>query len=167
MDRETFLKIQKAVMVADGFYDAAVFLKEQMRQDGLKLVVYGPPYTANLAFACEVYLKQLNEIEGRTIKGHTLSKLFNKLDEKTRTDIENEYKRRCEIDVNEHPGMPIELRLLSECIKEYDSAFEDWRYWYEGKKKSKSLGWRDFHIFIEVIRERVKTYIEVRLSGEE
>ena len=59
------------------------------------------------------------------------------------------------------------IRLLSECIKEYDSAFEDWRYWYEGNKDSKSLGWRDLHFFIEIIRDRVKSYIEEKLSGEE
>ena len=33
-------------------------------------------------------------------------------------------------------------------------------------KKFKSVGWRDFHIFIEVIRNRVKAYIEERLNGE-
>lgn len=52
-------RIQEANMVTNGYLDAAKYLKKCEKQNILLMGIYAPAYTANLAFACELYFKQL------------------------------------------------------------------------------------------------------------
>ena len=62
-------KIEKMQMAADGFMAAADYLDQAISKDGFLLGIYGSEYTANLAFGCEVYLKQLQLLTGDVKKG--------------------------------------------------------------------------------------------------
>lgn len=46
-------------MMTRGFLDVAYHLKNCEKRDGWLLGLYAPAYTANLAFACELYFKQI------------------------------------------------------------------------------------------------------------
>ena len=155
MDKE--VEIGRRMMNADGFLYAANCLRDSISKDGTMLGIYGPAYTANLAFACELYLKQLYIIENRDAWGHEIKKLFEELDESDKQKIIKEYENRCN-DFSSNRNVVI--RKVEKLLEDYNTAFEDWRYWFEGGKASKHLGWCDFHIFINVIRDMVMEFAD-------
>ena len=155
MEKET--KLNRALMDADGFLFAANFLRDAIFANYLGLVVYGPAYTANLAFACELYLKQLLILEDNEQRGHKLKDLYNCLSADSKDFISAEYVKRCNDFKEKHD---VTLSSFEDCLENYNTAFEDWRYWYEGNKNSKMMGWYDFHILIEILREMVCSYGE-------
>ena len=150
MDKD--IKVSRAMMGAEGFMYAAKCLRDSIYANGVMLGIYGPAYTANLAFACELYLKQLLTLDNKDVRGHKLLELYGNLNEEYRKDIEKEYISRCNEFLRERD---VEMRSLEKCLADYNSAFEDWRYWYEGGKESKVMGWYDFHIFIEILRDQI------------
>lgn len=151
--------IERMQMNAEGFKAAANYLDQAISKNGVFLGVYGPAYTANLAFACELYLKQLLLLTGKKQIGHELKSLYQYLNDDTKAQIKRAYEKKCEefyaeVDNN------VELRDLDSCLEAYNKAFEDWRYWYEGGKSSDCIGWKDFHILIETLDELIEKLIQ-------
>lgn len=149
--------IRKSMMNAEGYLEAANALRKKISNNGYYLGIYGPAYTANLAFACELYIKQLLLLTGRHMTGHKLENLYNELPEQYKQEIDISYRDLCTKCIVKNK-YKLQLRSLKDCIHAYNNAFEDWRYWYEGGKQSISLGWIDFHILIEVIKSKVEEF---------
>lgn len=152
MDKNIITRMQ---MNAEGFMAAANYLDQAISKNGVLLGVYGPAYTANLAFACELYLKQLLLLTGEKRTGHDLKNLYQYLNDDTKVQIKREYERKCE-EYHAKVDGNIELRDLDSCLESYNRAFEDWRYWYEGEKSSNCIGWKDFHILIKTLAELIE-----------
>lgn len=151
---EKIKKIEKMQMTVDGFMAAADYLNQAISKDGVLLGIYGPAYTANLAFACEVYLKQLQLLTIGIEKGHELKRLYQSLNDDTKALIRGKYKNNCEkycAEINNNT----ELQDLDLCLENYNKAFEDWRYWFEGEKSSSYIGGIEFRIFIKSLDELV------------
>ena len=136
-------KVKESNMVANGFLDAAYYLKKCEAKDMVLLGVYAPAYTANLAFACELYFKQLLYIKGIDVtRIHGLKKLYEKIPQDMQNEIIIEYQRNLQSEEKEIQSMTIQ-----DCLDRYDTAFEDWRYIYEGNKKSNTTAEKDFFIW--------------------
>ncbi len=88
------------------------------------------PTIANLAFACELYIKSLLKSAGETVSGHELEKLFSKLPDAKRDGIRIHYK--------EITGQKDDD--LDSDIAGFSKAFVEWRYLYEQVEKPISLG---------------------------
>lgn len=151
MDKSIIVKMQ---MNANGFMAAANYLKQAISKNALLIGIYGPAYTANLAFACELYLKQLLLLTGVKKKGHELKVLYQYLNDDIKVQIRSEYERKCE-EFRTKINRDMEIRDLDTCLEDYNKAFEDWRYWFEGEKSSDRMGWEDFHLFIETLVELI------------
>ena len=131
------------------------------------LGIYAPAYTANLALACELYFKQLLVIRkidvtenGRKI--HKLKNLYLKIPFELQSQIENKYNEKIK---PKKLNAEIEFMTLSECLDKYDTAFEDWRYTYEGNKKANTVAGEEFFVLVDVVKEIadeiVKKYLKV------
>lgn len=147
--------IERMQMNAEGFMAAANYLDQAISKNGVLLGIYGPAYTTNLAFACELYLKQLLLLTGEKRTGHELKSLYQYLNDDAKAQIKREYEKKCE-EYHTKVDSKVELRGLDSCLEAYNKAFEDWRYWYEEKKSSNCIGWKDFHILIETLAELVE-----------
>lgn len=152
-------KIEKMQMTADGFIAAADYLDQAISKDGFLLGIYGPAYTANLAFGCEVYLKQLQLLTGDVKNGHELKCLYQALNDDIKAMIRSKYENDCQ-KYCEEINNNAELQNLDLCLKNYNKAFEDWRYWYEGEKSSSYIGWVELRIFAKNLAELVSEMTE-------
>ena len=151
-------KIKYSNMMTRGFLDAAYYLKNCEKKDGLLLGLYAPAYTANLAFACELYFKQIlfvNKIStkenGKNI--HGLKNLFMKIPEKIREEIEAEYNKRMTTKVT--ATEPVRFLSVKECLDKYNTAFEDWRYIYEGDKECNTVAGIEFFNLVDAVQKIV------------
>lgn len=122
-------------MVADGFYSAANFIPEDHRMPAYNAA----SYYVNLAFAAELFLKslyvevelvfgsehphQLKERKYKPIRGHDLVKVFSKLPDETTRNIKQVYVDQFKKD-------------FVEDLKEINTAFVDWRYYFEKEQMS-------------------------------
>jgi len=136
---------------ASGFKEAADHLNKLISKNGATLLEYGPAYTTNLSLSCELYFKALL-CDDTT--GHGLVSLFKKVDDSIKKSIIRNYENKCQ-EYNKRSKLFYDFKTLDECLREYDNAFEDWRYYYEGNKKSNLLGGLDLSIFIDCIEEEV------------
>lgn len=112
---------------AEGFYKLACLIYDDSELRG----IYGYQAIANYSFACEVALKSIKEViisveSGQEnskdkIHGHSLTRLFNKLEESNRELLLSTFseKSNCSLD---------------ESLKECSSYFQDARYGYEEAK---------------------------------
>lgn len=80
--------------------------------------------------------------------------LFEKVDDSIKKSIIRNYENKCE-EHNKCSKLSYDFKTLDECLNMYDNAFEDWRYYYEGNKKSNLLGGLDLSIRIDCIEEEV------------
>lgn len=80
--------------------------------------------------------------------------LFEKVDDSIKKSIIRNYENKCE-EYNKRAKLSYDFKTLDECLNMYDKAFEDWRYCYEGNKKSNLLRSLDLSIFIDCIKEEV------------
>lgn len=151
-------KIKYSNMMTRGFLDAAYHLKNCEKRDGWLLGLYAPAYTANLAFACELYFKQilfLNKIStkenGKNI--HGLKKLFMKIPVDIQQEIEAEYNKRM---TTKALGIePVQFLNVKECLDMYNTAFEDWRYIYEGGKECNTVAGIEFFNLVDAVQKIV------------
>jgi len=96
---------------------------------------------ANIAFAIELYLKCLIQLEtGQLIKNeHDLHKLFAKLNEETQQEIETQFNSLQKNPQYDLSNAPEEIKKaaasapknLREALKVGGNAFVEWRYLYE------------------------------------
>lgn len=99
----------------------------------------GPPYYVNLAFSIELFLKSLHVSETATflnkwpfnhitrnfksIQGHQLDLIFNKLPDDIQNKLSESYREKCDNSFIE------DLELIK-------STFVDWRYYFEQRNSS-------------------------------
>ncbi|UPW20317.1 hypothetical protein M0C34_08670 [Agarivorans sp. TSD2052] len=83
------------------------------------------PFVVNSAFACEMYLKTLQNIYGKAEEIHSLSSLFKHLPNKLKDKINKLTKEKSvEFQIQSKT-------LFKDHIKTISNAFVDWRYIYE------------------------------------
>ena len=104
------------------------------------------PVIVNLAFSCELYFKALmiwRNPGDMFEKGHSLVKLFSKLDKVDKDRIKELYVPN------------IYNWVFDDAIEEFDIAFEDWRYAFEHDKGDCTI------TIFELIRfaDAVHTYV--------
>ncbi len=127
--------------LANGFHSAYGFLAGHManhvRQDSRFMRLAFPQVVCS-AFAAEIYLKCLYRIEtGNKIWGHPLLYLFNALKEENRIIVEANYQKVLKEDSTgvlaaaqkDDQNLNTDLK---ENLRIFSSAFEKWRYAYEG-----------------------------------
>lgn len=114
-----FVTIDEMHRTARGFINTACLLKgDNLSFDYYAL--YAPAYAVNLAFACELSLKEIILILGSTYKGiHYLDDLFAALPLNLQQEIQANYNY-------EHPG-----EHIKDCLTAYRNAFVIWRYLHE------------------------------------
>lgn len=114
-----FVTIDEMHRAARGFINTACLLKD----DTLSFdyyALYAPAYAVNLAFACELSLKEIILISGSTYKGvHYLDDLFDVLP----LDLQREIQANFSFD---HPD-----EHIKDCLTAYRNAFVIWRYLHE------------------------------------
>lgn len=54
--------------------------------------------------------------------------LFEKVDDSIKKSIIRNYENKCE-EYNKRSKLSYDFKTLDECLREYDNAFEDWRYY--------------------------------------
>lgn len=118
---------------ANAFYNTAnsIDYKKDMK------MLY--PYVVNITFACELYIKYIIKKEkGFYKKEHCIYELFLQLDTFTQSLIENNYKKKCAIN-------------LLTTLKEEGENFINWRYAFE--KSSLSIKFSFWKAFSETLKE--------------
>lgn len=114
-----FVTIDEMHRTARGFINTACLLREEPCSCDY-YALYTPAYAVNLAFACELSLKEIILISGSTYKGiHYLDDLFAALP----TDIQQAIQTYYSI---EHRG-----EQIIDCLAAYRNAFVIWRYLHE------------------------------------
>lgn len=105
------------------FSDCADFAMKAQDVVPFHGLYYSVPAVVNSAFACEVFLKLLLEVEQIDIeKGHYLEKLFNQLPKQVKTDIQQSTMQKYGAWTN-----AFGLNLLHQI----SDTFVQWRYNYE------------------------------------
>lgn len=105
------------------FSDCADFALKAQNAVPFHGLFYSVPAIVNSAFACEVFLKLLLEVEQIDIKkGHQLEKLFNQLPEQIKKDIQQSTMQKY--------GSWTDAFGLSR-LHHISDAFVNWRYNYE------------------------------------
>ncbi|WP_295360985.1 hypothetical protein [uncultured Pseudoramibacter sp.] len=115
------INIIQCKRIADGFRMTGAFAAKTDAVQFFKY--YIGPCAANLAFACELYMKTLkaNSNERIICKGHYLQKLYEDLNPEQQCKIRTEYKKvKCNLD-------------LDKCLEIHNKTFEEWRYLAEYK----------------------------------
>lgn len=85
------------------------------------------PFVVNSAFAIELYLKTLHQLEGAPVRGHSLLQLYDGLPDDSRQNI---------VDIARIHGPSYQVAVADgdvfrQFVAELDNAFTDWRYCYE------------------------------------
>ncbi|WP_046007477.1 hypothetical protein [Pseudoalteromonas rubra] len=83
------------------------------------------PFVVNSAFACEMYLKTLQNIYGKAEEIHNLSSLFKHLPNKVKDKV-NKFTKEKSAEFKIHSKT-----LFKDHTKTISNAFLDWRYIYE------------------------------------
>jgi len=135
---------------ADAFYEVGKAYAGADKMLPPSRFVY--PVIVNLAFSCELYFKALmiwRNPDGMFEKGHSLVKLFGKLDEVDRGRIKELY-------VPDFYNW-----VFDDAIEEFDIAFESWRYAFECDKDDLTI------TIFELIRfaDAVHTYVSGLISS--
>lgn len=145
-----------------GFLNASYYLKNKIYSNDVNLLSCSPAYTVNQVFACELLLKSLCKInEVGYSKNHKLEYLFSCLPARVISEIEKEYELSCK-EKFESSYSKIKLRELNDCLKSYDNAFVEWRYYYEKSEKAEKnlcLPWIDLEILIDILKRKVENYL--------
>ncbi|HML35945.1 MAG TPA: hypothetical protein PKA19_00765 [Bacillota bacterium] len=97
------------------------------------------PVIVNAAFACEIYLKVLNQIAGKEMKGHHLDVLYDALPRDEQDKIRKELK--------------LITSVFNEKLKKISNSFVDWRYIFETPELEIDLQF--LTDFMEVLRGEV------------
>lgn len=149
--------VKQALLSADGYKKAALFLYDFISKDGIRLVAYSSAMTVNICFAIEIYLKQLVEINNVSKpKIHELEGLFSALPDNVRTDIGKLYDEECQKSLTEYKYLS-----LDGCLKVFNKAFVDSRYIYEPQKnKSIPIAWKRIFVVAEVLESYIYNILE-------
>ncbi|MDD6400033.1 MAG: hypothetical protein PUG10_00305 [Lachnospiraceae bacterium] len=128
--------IERALMSAEGFGAAAKLLMEKTNKNAWYLGIYAPAITANLSFACEIYMKQIIGFnEEKYTKGHYLRDLYRKISPQEREFIEGEFDEKVKSFLRKNSDW-MEPFSINNCLDDYNKAFEEWRYVYEPKESN-------------------------------
>ena len=153
--------IERALMSAEGFVMAAKLLIEKTNKNAWYLGIYAPAITANLSFACEIYMKQIIGFnEEKYTQGHYLSDLYKKISPEERKVIEDKFndKIKCFFERNSDWCEPISI---NDCLNKYNKAFEEWRYVYEPKERNMYF---TADPVLEVLTYTLEEYIKYKLG---
>ena len=130
---------------ADQFYVAAKKCKGDNYLDFLSNGFY--PYSVNIAFACELYLKDIvihRSTNDEFIKGHNLKDLFDTLEQVDSQYIENEFTTK------------LPVKSLNTFLADNGNVFVDWRYALE---KTVSIDLTGIEVFADVLKNYVHTLV--------
>jgi len=92
------------------------------------------PFVVNSAFALELYLKTLNQLNGLAMKTHIVSELYEALPESTKKEIWAQAQTHA-------AAYDVTLKGESEIpslVRRFDKTFVEWRYVYE-KERSETV----------------------------
>ena len=138
------------------FFDTAVLIDEAPR-DSEFLNEMLCPYTVNLMFSCELFLKYLYYYScSRTVKGHNIKCLYCELCDIApliAEKIEKEYYNN----VGENGDDP-KLFKLDRVLSMCKNNFEDFRYLHEGKKGTYEMHTTCMFAFASALKEVSKEY---------
>ena len=107
---------------ADGYFLAGKALFETRKNAVNFFAYYISAFGMNMAFACELYLKYLYQLEnhGKNKRGHKLkTDLFDNLAESTRNLVKKDYQKWTSI------------LSFDDCIKSHNETFSHFRYMHE------------------------------------
>ena len=149
------LEKQNLYIEANAFYELAECGRKNIPES--KSIETYIPYTVNITFAIELFLKLLLVNNGKTIKelknniGHNLYSLYNALEDSQKKEIYLKFKR------------PLIYNIPEE-ISNIALAFPDWRYLVLNKANhnSKKLSVKPFFIkeLAEVLSEMCQTTLK-------
>ena len=110
---------------AASFAASAALLMKNIRVDRSGANQFGTPFVVNMAFAIELYLKTLACIQGESLSGHDLLKLYNAMPESAR--------RAAEAHMAEGRAMYglVPSVTFASALSKARNAFVEWRYSYE------------------------------------
>lgn len=107
------------------------------------------PFTVNVAFACELYMKAIlihNSADGTIAKGHKLDELFNALPNDAQNQIETLFNKKLKHD-------------LHSLLEEISTAFVEWRYAFEGGVRINVTGILTFATalreYVDILRDTI------------
>lgn len=120
---------------ADDFYNAYLVLHKSG-------VVMSCPVVVNLAFATELYIKDLHFVlTGKTLRGHNILELFRRLPEEAQQEIRSHSSIQKIIAFHSMEIFPLYIPqdknrqpitdILEQKIYKISDAFQKWRYSYE------------------------------------
>lgn len=135
------------------FSDCADFAMKAQDTELFHGLFYSVPAIVNSAFACEVFLKLLLEVEQIDIKKeHQLEKLFNQLPEQVKTAIQQS--------TIQNYGTWTDVFGLN-LLHQISDAFVQWRYHYEhdfGKAGTMKIEIGFLVAFRNALREKCSDY---------
>ncbi len=146
MDKHGSLDPKRMFEHACAFCDCATFCEVESSDIEYRMRSHTVSGIVNSAFACEVFIKTLLVIHGKTLSKedkHNLQELwkrFKKLDDTTAVFIEERMRKWFNSD-NED--------LFDELLREASNAFVHWRYIYEMEDGDLNLNFlRGFRLFL-------------------
>lgn len=171
---ETNINMQ--LLAAKGFYANGLELSKKfhlsMRNECFEIA---PVAAVNMSFAAELLLKVLYNLESqKSIKGHTLGKIFNSLSAKLQRKIEDLYmenKRNSKKEVHaiklvfnanyfneklKEDENDIENLNLQSLFRIHSDGFERWRYIYEKKDCT-----YDYEFNFNLMNEFIKSLLSI------
>jgi hypothetical protein len=123
-------KVQAMFRQALSFATTAAHLHERdlvkTPRNGLSIA----PFVVNSAFAVELYLKTLHELEGTAVRGHEVLDLYDRLNDATRAVVVKHALENAS-------GYGVKLTTADQFrsfVAELNNSFVDWRYCYETGK---------------------------------
>lgn len=139
------------------FSDCADFAMKAQNVVPFRGLFYSVPAVVNSAFACEIFLKLLLEMEQIKIKRkHQLKGLFDQLPEKVKTDIQQSTTQKY--------GAWTDV-FGCDLLKQISNAFVEWRYNYEhdfGKDGTIKIELDFLVAFRNALREKCNRYFKER-----
>lgn len=120
--------VQAMFRQAVSFASTANYVYERDLKNLPRNILGIAPFVVNSAFSIEVYLKTVHQIQGNSIKGHSLSQLYDSLSNEQKSIIlaaANKYSSEYNL------STPVPFRDL---VAELNNSFIEWRYLYEKER---------------------------------
>ena len=133
-------------LIADDFYEAykrCVEPKNYRQDNGVRVAdVVMIPATVNAAFACELYLKSM---QNNNITTHKLKTLYGRLKKEDKKYIKDNLENK----------LKEENKIFEEILGGLSGSFEFWRYVHEKDDLGK-LGFQDTIKYMPILLEAIK-----------
>ncbi|MBK9984102.1 MAG: hypothetical protein IPP15_17325 [Saprospiraceae bacterium] len=160
---------------AKGFHDIGFSCAAHLKEDQNRTVIQRMPVAAvDLSFSAELYLKAIHLLKKNLVRGHKLHDLFNVLDEKSKSEINELFIKHLDSNPDNKLLPSFELKIYKEeresksdkdidhkqaddletFLKNHNQTFENWRYIHELNDEGYHLhaNFKYFHCFISVLQ---------------